>query len=300
MILGNFDWTYFFVTAPNGMISNVIVSYALLRLLHTRHRIGYWVTALLFTIIILVIKQYFPPEAFAILGAVGIIVVYAFFLEGSLVVRIVMGVLSQVFLLFAEVPTGIVWVALTHSPTMNTEATLLNLPAFLLASLFHMIFLAVLMYWFYWVFNRAMYAQSERSEQKVSGLRGGVFILFPCAQFLLMLLLFVVAFFFIGDEISPFVSLMALCTIYALVDVFLFIRMRDYLDLRFSNLRATVIAQQVDTYLQTAASMQDSLKSAAALRHDLRSHVQVVEGLCERGEHQKAQVYLCEAAQRIG
>lgn len=299
MALEGFDWFYFITTGANGMLSNIIVSYALARVLPVKHPRAYWASVVLFTMIILVVKQSAPLMPFAIMGTAGIIVLYMVFLGGSLAMRTAVAMLSQIFLFLAEVPTGILWVALTRAPTMNIEATQAHFLEYVAVSLFHAVLLVALFCWLDRLFRRITAAQSGREKQEGNGFRGGIFILFACVQFLLILLLFLIAFAWVGDSVMLFASLTALCLMYILVDVFLFIRMSDYLASRLANLHAETMARQADEYLQAAASMQESLQEAAVLRHDLRNHLQVVEGLCERGEHQKAQAYLHEAAQLL-
>ena len=84
--------------------------------------------------------------------------------------------------------------------------------------------------------------------------------------------------------------------LFVVTDAILLKAMRDQAEKAFADLDAELLQVRADGYLTAAAGMQQSLAEAAVLRHDLRNHLQVVEGLCERGEREEAQAYLSEAA----
>ncbi len=119
-----------------------------------------------------------------------------------------------------------------------------------------------------------------------------VFVAFPCVQFVLILSAMYVAFVSIGDDESYMVALLLLFIAFISSDILLFIQMQRYADKQLSDLRAASLEARADEYLAKAAHMQGQLRDAARLRHDLRNHVHVVEGLCERGDMAEAQAYL--------
>lgn len=288
------DWVFFALQVANGVVSTIIITYALVRILPPQNPWPCWICALAITLSFLIVKQAMDPRIYALLSTTFFVGGYLVFLGGPLIVRIVVNVIAQVILLFAEIPAGIIWIALTKSPVMDVAAGLANMPAYVVVSVFHAAMAALLFHAFYRGCTNVLRACRYRFSENQNTLWSGVFVSFPIVQLALLSFALSISFVTVGDNMMLMVTVGVLFVVCLIVDSFLFVQMRNYVDAGLARVHAEAMAQQVDEYLKSAALMQKEIRNTAMLRHDLRNHMQVVLSLFERNQRQEAQDYLAE------
>ena len=300
---GQFDLFPHLIVLLSGGSSNLIYAWALAAVFPPKRVWAYWILQCALIMVFVIFKPYWSPECTIFLGTI-ILAIPLVCLSGSLVARIVAFASSQVLMFSAELPCGLYWVAATGAPVMSMEMTRIHLSDYLVTIIIHTTFIAVTFFLFVKV-GRKCLRGSQSGKTSLQGgvvpdsLRGGAFICFPATQFVLLSGLLWVAFVVVSDDISYMIITLSVFLVCLAVDVFMFIQIQRYAETRLLTMQADGLKERAEDYLAAASSMQVELQGAARLRHDLRNHLQVVEGLCERGETAEARAYLNEAAKML-
>ena len=98
-----------------------------------------------------------------------------------------------------------------------------------------------------------------------------------------------------ADAPEYLMGMFALLSAALLVDVALFASIERHGQALEQDQRAAVLAERLDACLAEYAGAVVQVERAAALRHDLRNHLQVAGALVERGELARAEGYVGEA-----
>ncbi len=125
------------------------------------------------------------------------------------------------------------------------------------------------------------------------------FAAFPVFQFVLFALFSYYGFANLYDRPEFYGVLAVLGVMFCVVDVLLFSATRSYETALEQDQRASVLAERLDACLAEYGSAVTQVERAAALRHDLRNHLQVAGTLVERGELVRAREYVVEIAKEV-
>lgn len=284
-----------------GLAIQLVYYYFLARVLPPRSRRAYWASAVLVAVGVLFAKPLLPP-AVRMVAALAINMGFpVVMLRGSLSLRVVVSVVGCLAETVGEVAYMVLWMALTGLGKVDNVVVLEHLPAHLMALVFgSMGAMALVMQGVKAAVDRLGVAPAGDTTRVARRSWVARYIWFVLAQ---LLLVYAVVFLgydcmgWTGSSVPVVVVLLALC---AAADGALFVQIGRSVARERQEARARMLEQQVDAYLAGVEPLQAMLDDTARLRHDLRNHRGVVQTLCARGDHGRAQAYLEELSGRIG
>ena len=302
MMLDAFNWTYALIILVSAGPSNIVFAYALASIFPPKDARVYWGVQAATIAVAVMTKQYWSAEAAMVIGSAILIIPPLACLKGSMFVKVIVTTLAVVIQYAAELPVAVLWMVVVGQPIMDNAVVAAHFGEYILVVvLIHIIILA-LMYWLFVKACRRFVMRSSFTALRGEGrsgraVQGRVFLAFPLAQLVLFVVILYLVYGLADHDVPEYmVPPLIMFVTYLGVDLLLFSQMQRYADKQLSDLRAASLEARADEYLAKAAHMQGQLRDAARLRHDLRNHVHVVEGLCERGDLAEAQAYLQEAA----
>ncbi len=215
-------------------------------------------------------------------------------LQGRASSKIVVCIAAQFVETGLELLMWSAWMQITGLTILDHEVYLGHVPEYLVAMFSDYALCGVGLWLLCLTYRRLSSSVGSTWEPRGSLRRASAatFPLLPFAQIILVLSLIYVPLAVAKNDPAYMVASVFPIIICLLSDLLLFSQMQRYADKQLSDLRAASLEARADEYLAKAAHMQGQLRDAARLRHDLRNHVHVVEGLCERGDMAEAQAYL--------
>ncbi len=240
------------------------------------------------------------PIPRAILSILLQIVFPVFALRGRMSTKVILCIAAQFIEIAAEMIVWGLWVQITGYNILDQSVYLIHLPEYI-AAMFIDLALVACAFWGLSRFSKQAFLRSSslNHEPCPQLSLSVVFPMFPASQLLLVLMLLFVSLTIVKSSAGHIATVAAVILICLISDALLLVQMQCFIAKRFTDMRAEALEQQVAEYLVSAAGVQEQLRDAARLRHDLRNHLQVVEGLCERSETAAAKAYLDEAAQML-
>ena len=136
-----------------------------------------------------------------------------------------------------------------------------------------------------------------RDSTRMGGRALDRFALFPVSQILLLVVVMVLTFrldaaYVASGAYMVVISCVALLCI--VVDLALFVTMERYRASVLGRQRAEALERRLESCLSGYAGLAAQVEEASRLRHDLRNHLQVAGALVERGELERAGVYVAD------
>ncbi len=288
----------------NVMPTQAVYLFTLSRIFQPCNAKAFWPVSLVSTALWAPIRTLVPAPMLLVGGLFFMIGLPGLLLRGALFPKAIILTIGTIFMLCADVPSALLWSALTGNAVMDYDAVLNDFPAHVVVTVFHLIVFVLLMSILFVVSEKVSLLHSAKDEVPCDAWERGSslpasFLWFPVIQLFLVQITLTFALagikgdaFFYGSLLFPLIFSMT-------ADGYLLFGAQRYFDKRLIDMRAEALEQQATEYLASAVGVQEQLKDAARLRHDLRNHLQVVEGLCERGETASAKAYLDEAAQML-
>ncbi len=290
-----FSWPRIGIDLLNIAPTHAIYLFALSRVMRPYSSGSFWVICMVASLLWSPFRTLVPTPVMIFMGLLLMIGLPGAMLQGRALGKSIALILGAMLMIAADIPSALTWVLLTGDPVMDYDAVLGDPTAYLVATLVHLIVFTLLMCLYVVICKRssllgAVYPDPSRSSR--TGGMYGVFLWFPAVQMCLLYAVFAITFVVIGNDAVFYGSVLALFAFSLVADGFVLRGMKELSDKQLSDLRAASLEARADEYLAKAAHMQGQLRDAARLRHDLRNHVHVVEGLCERGDMAEAQAYL--------
>lgn len=184
-----------------------------------------------------------------------------------------------------ELVFGAAWIALTGTPNASYDAAYLN-PVF---SILGRVFFLVLYLPGSSLLIRVGRAlrSDELRESSLVPLCALVLVQIAVLEFL-----FLPGLSSLSAEVSYYLAALLALSGCALADTSLFVASRRHFEAQRERDCADALEQNLRTCLREEADCMDSLRQAARVRHDLRNHLQVLDGLIQRGRTDDARAYV--------
>lgn len=291
------------VNMVGALTIQMVLFYLVARILPPRSARAYYGVGLACSAVILFLKPVMPPFFRVVGNSVLVWGLPAFMLKGSLALRLVVPAVGILAETAGEVVGMLFWVGLTGLGKVDNAVLLQHWPAYLLGFAFGSIgTMALIM--------QGAKVVAERLGLVSSGVDGDAggegrpwplrYAWFVAVQLVLMTVVTLIGLDYLdwgGGSVMVAALLFALCFV---ADAVLFAQIGRAVDQEVQEARSRMLESQVKECLSDAAGLQSLLDDTARLRHDMRNHRMIVETLCSRGEHGRAEAYLEEISARIG
>ncbi len=229
-----------------------------------------------------------------VVGLFSYVVLPCLFYSAPLAKRIMAVGLALLLMFACELAACASWALTTGEPIMSYEALDRHVPAAVLTKVLDIVLLVV-----------GGSALGMLMRGKVGGAFGRTawrLMPYPMLQFTFFAVFFALMSlgdFPMADAPEYLMGMFALLSAALLVDVALFASIKRHGQALEQDQRAAVLAERLDACLAEYAGAVAQVERAAALRHDLRNHLQVVGALLERGELARAAGYVREAEKEV-
>lgn len=282
------------VNYGNIVPTQIVFLIAMARLMPPRNPVSFWALSLAWCAAWPAAKCFAPDWVNQMMGIAFTLAIPWLLLQGKGLTKLVILVVGIVIMISMDVPSALLWVLLTGTPTMDYGAVLAHPGAYALTISIHLLLFALAL-WGYCIGCRRLMGAKRLGLEPGERRRGSGFALFPLAQALLVGFLVFMALAYGRDGVQGLMLTAAVILACLAADVVLFRGMKRSAERRLADMRASALQARADAYLEAASVMQADLNNAAHLRHDLRNHLQVIQGLCERGDQEEAEAYLQKA-----
>ena len=207
-----------------------------------------------------------------------------FFWKAPLSHRILATSANTCLMFGIELVFGTAWIALTGTPNASYDAAYLH-PAF---SVFgRLLFLALYFPGASLIIRAGRALRSdELRESSLVPLCALVLVQIAVLEFL-----FLPGLSALSTEVSYYLTAFAALVGCALADASLFVASRRHFEAQRERDCADALEQNLRSCLSEEADCVESLRQAARIRHDLRNHLQVMDGLIQRGRADEARSY---------
>ncbi len=219
-------------------------------------------------------------------ATVAYIAVPFLFFEAKFAQRFVAVALGFMFLVLGELLASVAWMFMTGMPVADVEAVAAHPMEMALTFLLDMLTV---------VCCGLLFRRPMKRWVSGDGFRGASlswFIVFPALQTAMVVIALILTLDYLGGDRSLYLFLTTYACACMAVDVLLFVSAERYCQAVIQDQRAAVLAERLDACLAEYAGVVAQVERAAALRHDLRNHLQVVGALLERGELARAEGYV--------
>lgn len=267
---------------------------AMARLMPPRASQLFWTLSLMWCAVWPAAKCFTPDWMNQVMGIAFTLALPWLLLHGKGLTKLVILAVGIVIMIGMDIPSALFWVLLTSTPAMDYVAVFAHPEVYVLTVSVHLL-LFTLALWGYCTGCRRLMGVKQLGLEPGVRQRGSGFALFPLVQALLVGFLVFIALAHGGEGVSDLALTVVVLFACLAADVVLFWGMRRSAEQRFAEMRASALQVRADAYLEAASAMQSDLNDAARLRHDLRNHLQVIQGLCERGDQKGAEAYLQRA-----
>ena len=271
-------WT-FVVSVP----AQLITLYLEMRILEIRNARVFWIVELVLTIGLFPFRMAIPSMLRIFIAVVTVIVLPVVFSRGGLLLRVLVAFATLVLQTMSELPTGLIWTALTGSAYTNEELyqnISLALVIGPLMTVFTLVFLMLLRRFV----DRFMHAEVEESP----------FVL-PVVVVAIVPVMFFVGFSAIGRYggiPAGFFAVMVMTTLVSVLQVVallvFYVSADQYAAKRADDVRSRMLAQSVELQMAAYARVVERIENVAKLRHDLRNQAQAALLAAESGERERA------------
>lgn len=294
MGIEGFEWQHYLIDCLNVYPTQLVYFYVLTRVMKPRNAVAYWVVMLAVMSAWLPFKPLLPQ---AVTGAYSVflqVVLPCLLFEGKMLSKVLILICGFVLVTAMDLPAALIWVFVVGNAWMSYEAVLANLPAYLLMVVVHLALLIFALWVFVVVCRKTRIAPVSESSKKESG----AMVSYLRAFFPFMLMQTVMVCLLVECSVltqmgaDSLVLFTACFTVGVVADVLAFMFIRRCTQAELAEMEAAALEERANGYLAAAEAVQGQLRDVAVLCHDLRNHMQVVEGLCERGDWSGARAYL--------
>lgn len=208
-----------------------------------------------------------------------------FFWKAPLSHRILATSASTCLMFGIELVFGVAWIAITGTPNASYDAAYLH-PLF---SILGRAFFLVIYFLGASLLIRAGRAlrSDELRESSLVPLCALVLVQIAVIEFL-----FLPGLGALSTEVSYYLAALLALVGCALADASLFVASRRHFEAQRERGCADALEQNLRSCLSEEADCVESLRQAARIRHDLRNHLQVLDGLIQRGRADEARGYV--------
>ncbi len=294
MGIEGFAWQHYLIDCLNVYPTQLVYFSVLTQILRPRNAVVYWIVMLGGMSVWLPFKPFLSP---AVTGAYSVflqVMLPCFLFKGKTFSKILVLICGFVLVTAMDLPAALIWVCVVGNAWMSYEAVLANLPAYMLTVVVHLALLIFVLWVFVAVCRKTRIAPIGEPSKRESG----AMVSYLKAFFPFMVMQAVAVCIFVecsvqtGMEAGSLVLFTACFTAGVVADALALALIHRCTQAELAGMEAAALEQRANGYLAAAEAMQGRLHDVAVLRHDLRNHLQVVEGLCERGDRTGAQVYL--------
>lgn len=261
----------------------LLFAYALTKMLDIRNHVAFWALEIAVVLSISCFRSYMGTE-FRLAISVPLAVIPIVLSEGSLARRILTVALAHLVLFFAELPSGVLWIAATGTPVADYDAVRAHFDAFVMVHAVHYALLIPLFV--------MLYLLLKRFFSKDRGAAAWLPVLFTLAQLVLTNTLILLPLGYVEDSLQYYAIAVLLSLGGFAADLLLLVAIARFSQKRRDDARAVMLEEQIDVYLLQYEAFVESIECTARLRHDMGNQLQVVLALSERGRFREARGHL--------
>lgn len=289
MLFGLISWEHLIWTLVVSIPSQLITLYLEMRILDIRHARAFWAIELVLSFGLFPFRMTIPSTLRILIAVFTIIVLPVVFSRGGLLLRVLVAFATLILQSAGELPTGIIWTALTGAAYTNEELYR-NLPLALAVGPTMTVFIIVLLLLLRRFVNRFMHAEIGESP-----------LVLPVALVAIVPVMFFICFSAIGRYggiTAGYFMVMVMTTFVSVVQVVallgFYVSADQYAAKRADDVRSRVLTQSVELQLSAYAHVVDRIENVARIRHDLRNQAQAALLAAYAGERGRARAQVAE------
>lgn len=258
--------------------------YLFLKILPVRHERVLVAAVIVPDILISMVRYQLRGNPLSVLWLIYAFALPLFFWKAPLSHRILATSANTCLMFGIELIFGVAWISLTGTPNASYDAAYLN-------QAFSIFGRALFLMLYFPGANLLIRAGSKLRSDELRETSLVPLCALVLVQIAVIEFLFLPGLSVLSAEASYYlVALLALVGC-ALTDISLFAASRRHFEAQRERSRADALEQNLRACLREEADCVEALRQAARIRHDLRNHLQVLDGLIQRGRADEARDY---------